>query len=267
MRNGAGYAKNHLERNDYWAENEKVSGKWFGKGAEKLGLQGEVQLEQFERVRQGLDPHTGERLRQRMRTQEGSKENRGRNLYDFTISAPKSLSIMAILGGDERLREAHERAVAEALAQLERYAATRVRVNNQDADRDTGNLVVACYTHDSSRRLDPQLHTHCVAANITWDAVEEKFKALQAVGIYDRSKFITEIYRNHLAHEVEALGYETETSKHGLEIKGVPSRLSRSSAKEALHGRKRLKSTPKRQDARRPTTRSAFSCAIRAPTS
>jgi conjugative relaxase-like TrwC/TraI family protein len=228
MRNGTGYAKKHLERNDYYAEGEKVTGQWFGKGAEKLGLEGQVEHEQFERVRQGLHPETGEKLRQRnshRTSKDGSKEAHGRNLYDFTFSAPKSISIMAILGGDERLIEAHDRAVQEALAQLERHAATRVRMNNQDTDRITGNLIVACYPHDASRRLDPQLHTHCVAANMTYDAEEQRWKALQAVGIYERSAFLSEVYRNILAHEVESLGYETENRKNGFEIKHVSQSL------------------------------------------
>src|SRR5471030_131292 len=82
MRNGAGYAKRHLEQNDYYAEGEKVTGQWFGKGAEKLGLSGEVLSEQFERVRQGLDPQTGEKLRQRNSdriAQDGSREKHGRS--------------------------------------------------------------------------------------------------------------------------------------------------------------------------------------------
>jgi conjugative relaxase-like TrwC/TraI family protein len=225
MSNGTGYAKKHLEQNDYYAEGEKVIGEWFGRGAEKLGLKGHVQIEQFERVRQGLHPETGEKLRQRKsadRTaQNGEKQSHGRNLYDFCFSAPKSISIMAILGGDERLIEAHDRAVKEALAEMERWAAARVRIGKENCNRITGNLVVACYRHDSSRSLDPQFHVHCVAANMTFDAVEDRWKALQATGIYERRAFLSEVYRNRLAQIVKQLGYEVETRKNGFEIKGV----------------------------------------------
>ena len=224
MRNGAGYAKKHLERNDYYAEGEKVQGQWFGIGAEKLGLTGQVQLEQFERVRQGYHPETGEKLRQRLSVLHSGEEkaNHARNLYDLTLSAPKSVSMMGILTGDKRLIDAHDRAVTQTLAEIEKQAATRVRANDQNEDRITGNLVVACYRHDSSRRLDPQLHTHCVAANLTFDGEEQKWKALQAGGIYARTTFFTEVYRNILAREVESLGYEIENRKNGFEIKGVP---------------------------------------------
>jgi conjugative relaxase-like TrwC/TraI family protein len=225
MTNGTGYAKKHLERNDYYAEGEKVIGEWFGRGAEKLNLTGQVELEQFERVRQGLHPETGEKLRQRRSAdrigRNGDKQSRGRNLYDFTFSAPKSVSIMAILGGDARLIEAHDRAVRDALAETERWSATRVRTGKETGNRITGNLIVACYRHDSSRSLDPQLHHHCVAANMTFDAVENRWKALQATGIYERRAYLSEVYRNRLAEVVRQLGYEIENRKNGFEIKGV----------------------------------------------
>ena len=82
-------------------------------------------------------------------------QSRGRNLYDFTISAPKSVSIMATLGGDKRLLQAHQKAVDDALKELETHAATRVRLGGAQSDRATGNLVIAVYQHDTSRELDP----------------------------------------------------------------------------------------------------------------
>jgi conjugative relaxase-like TrwC/TraI family protein len=92
MSNGAGYSARHLENNDYYNENERVQGQWFGRGAEMLGLEGQVKTEQFEAVRQGLDPNTGEFLRQRhsadRMAHDGTTQSKGRTLYDFTISAP-----------------------------------------------------------------------------------------------------------------------------------------------------------------------------------
>src|SRR5437016_2814543 len=214
MSDGAGYAARHLEANDYYAEGERVVGQWFGKGADRLGLTGEVKLEDFEAVRQQLDPATGEMLRQRQSADrvnpDGTLQSQGRNLYDCTVSAPKSISVMAIVGGDERLIEAHRKAVAEMLHETENIAATRVRMNGANHDRTTGNVVMACYEHDSSRELDPQLHTHCVAANLTFDQEEQRWKALQATPFYQQRGLITEIYRNALAREVQELGYEIE---------------------------------------------------------
>jgi conjugative relaxase-like TrwC/TraI family protein len=110
--------------------------------------------------------------------------------------------------------EEHQRAVTEALQELEANAGARIRQGGANIDRATGNLVVALYHHDTSRELDPQLHTHAVAANLTYDGTERRWKALQASGIYERRSFLTEIYRNALAREVQKLGYEIEQRRN-----------------------------------------------------
>jgi conjugative relaxase-like TrwC/TraI family protein len=235
MSDGSGYSARHLQHSDYYAEGERVIGQWQGRGAEMLGLAGEVQSEEFEALRQGLDPQSGEFLRQRHSADrtaaDGTTHSHGRNLYDFTISAPKSVSIMAKLGGDARLVEAHKKAVGETLTELEHRAASRVRRDQANDNRTTGNLVLAVYHHDTSRELDPQLHTHAVAANLTYDGVEGRWKALQAYDIYEQRAYLTEVYRNALAREVRSLGYEIENRRSpkgknlGFEIKGVSDEL------------------------------------------
>ena len=231
MSDGKGYAARYLAQSDYYAEGERVVGHWKGRGAVLLGLRGPVQTEDFEAVRQGIDPATGDFLRQRHSADrvnaEGTTLAQGRHLYDFTISAPKSVSIMAMLGGDQRLLAAHEKAVAEAVEELESCAAARVRQNWANGDRTTGNLVLAIYRHDTSRELDPQIHTHAVAANLTYDGAEGRWKALQASGIYERRAYLTEVYRNSLAREVRSLGYHVEDRGEakgrdcGFEIRGI----------------------------------------------
>lgn len=221
--------------NDYYSEKERIVGEWFGRGAELLGLGGAVRTEDFEAIRQGVDPRTKEFLRVRQSadrlSSDGTRLALGRSLYDFTISAPKSVSVLAILGKDRRLIEAHETAVKEALQELETCAGARIRRRGANADRATGNLVVAVYHHDTSRELDPQLHAHAVAANLTFDGAEGRWKALQASGIYERRAYMTEVYRNALAREVRALGYETDNRRDsksrdcGFEIRGVSEEL------------------------------------------
>lgn len=235
MSDGAGYSSRHLEHADYYAEGERVVGHWQGRGAELLGLSGAVERDDFESLRQALAPRTGEFLRQRQSADrlrsDGTKQSQGRNLYDFTISAPKSVSIIAVVGGDKRLIDAHEKAVAETLQELEAHAGTRVRQDGANADRMTGNLALAVYHHDTSRELDPQLHSHAVAANLTYDGAEDRWKALQASGIYERRTYLTEVYRNSLAREVQSLGYEIENRRGdkgrdaGFEIRGVSQEL------------------------------------------
>jgi ATP-dependent exoDNAse (exonuclease V) alpha subunit len=115
---------------------------------------------------------------------------------------------------------------------------------------------VATYRHDTSRELDPQLHTHAVAANLTYDGVEGRWKALQASGLYERRAYLTEVYRNALAQQVRGLGYEIEQRPDsrgrdlGFEIRGVSDELldrysQRSAQRDAAikefkeqHGRK-----------------------------
>ena len=235
MADGKGYSSRHLEHSDYYAEGERVVGEWHGRGAELLGLSGPVDTGDFEALRQGLDPQTREFLRVRRSADrtaiDGTKLAQGRSLYDFTISAPKSVSVLAIVGGDERLIDAHRAAVAEALKETEACAASRVRQGGANEDRTTANMVLAVYHHDTSRELDPQLHTHAVAANLTFDGAEGRWKALQASDIYERRAYLSEVYRNALAREVRAVGYEIESQRDargrdaGFEIRGVPAEL------------------------------------------
>jgi len=186
MAGGEGYAQRHLQQSDYYDQKRTVEGQWHGRGAELLGLSGKVTSEGFESLRQNLDPETGEFLRQRQGSDrisaDGAEQSKARSLYDMTFSAPKSVSVMAIVGGDERLVAAHEAAVRETLDEAEKYSATRVRLAGLNENRTTGNWIVAAYTHDTSRELDPQLHTHAVAANLTYDGTEARWKALQASG-------------------------------------------------------------------------------------
>ena len=218
MTGGETYAAHHLSNNDYYSVGETVTGRWMGRGAQMLGLTGEVTLEQFDAVRLGLDPSTGEFLRPRQSAdrfdEDGKRKATARNLYDFTISAPKAVSVQAI--EDPRLITAHHRAVSETVQELENWAAARVRRFGANDDRNTSNLVIARYDHDTSRELDPQLHTHLVAGNLTYDGAEGRWKALQASGIYERREYLSEVYRNALAREVTALGYQIEDRfEHG----------------------------------------------------
>ena len=172
MTGGETYATKYLaQKGDYYSQGEVITGQWMGQGAKLLGLDGVVTMEQFEAIRLGNNPATGEFLRQRKgadRVHEREVNGKlitdtatARNLYDFTVSAPKALSVQAL--EDPRLIEVHRRAVDEMAAEMERLAGTRVRQGGANEDRNTSNLVIARYEHDTSRELDPQLHTHLVA--------------------------------------------------------------------------------------------------------
>jgi conjugative relaxase-like TrwC/TraI family protein len=210
------YFDEHLAQNDYYAAGEIRPGLWIGTGAERLGLKANVACEQFCALCENQHPESGERLTQRQQ-----KEGQRRVFYDFTCSAPKSVSVLAVTLEDRRLIEAHEEAARIAFRELETFAAARVRKQGSQKDRMTGNLVAAAFMHDSSRALDPQLHTHFTVFNATFDPSEHCWKALQAGGMYDAIRYGTAVYRNELARRVRQIGYRTVPAKHGFEIEGV----------------------------------------------
>lgn len=213
-----GYFDEHLSQNDYYSAGELRPGQWIGAGAERLGLNVEqaVTREQFHALCQNEHPQTGERLTQRQQA-----ENVRRVFYDFTCSAPKSVSVLAVTLEDERLVTAHADASRLAFRELETFAAARVRKQGNQRDRVTGNLVAAEFVHTSSRALDPQLHTHFTVFNATFDETEKRWKALQAGGMYDAIRYGTAVYRNELARRIQQIGYRTRPAKHGFEIEGV----------------------------------------------
>jgi len=211
-----GYFDEHLAQNDYYAAGEIRPGQWIGAGAERLGLKAEVTRDQFRALCENQNPETGERLTQRQ-----LKEGQRRVFYDFTCSAPKSVSVLAMTMDDERLVTAHEESARVAFRELETFAATRVRKQGHQKGRITGNLAAAAFTHTSSRALDPQLHTHFTVFNATFDEPEKCWKALEARGMYDAIRYGTAVYRNELARRVQQIGYRIQSAKHGFEIEGV----------------------------------------------
>ncbi|MDT7530730.1 relaxase domain-containing protein [Sphingopyxis sp. SE2] len=212
-------ARSYYEADDYYAEGGLSPSEWQGQGAEVLGLSGEVDRDQF---RDLLDGRINE---QRLGTyRNGQLEHRPG--WDVTLSAPKSVSIMAEVAGDRRLIAAHSEAVKTAMAHVEKHmAATRIRDGGTVTREATGNLVVASFQHGTSRAQDPQLHTHNVIMNAT-RGEDGAWRSLEPRAIYQLQKQIGAIYRQELALKVRELGYEVEVGKDSLfEIKGVSSEV------------------------------------------
>lgn len=223
LRNARLYFREHLLSGDYYSQGQTTGGVWFGKGVERLAREARsesfapgqpVRERAYLRLCENRHPVTGAKLTVR------SRKDR-RVFYDFTISALKSVSFMAITMGDERIVAAHDNAAHAAMVQLERVAGARIRKGRTRSQRTTGEIVAATFRHDSSRALDPQLHTHCLVFNATWDAVEGRWKALEPSTMFELTKFCTEVYRNVLAGELRRIGYELRTTANGFEIAGV----------------------------------------------
>ena len=214
------YFSEHMQKGDYLTEEGNALMTWQGKGAEKLGLSGVVDPLHFERLCNGQHPFTGDSLSSRHR-----KVNR-RVCYFGQISAPKDVSIAYLVGGDQRIKKWWEESVAETIIEVERLTAARIRKGGVDADRATGNIATAVVTHDSSRSLDPQLHTHLCLMNITYDEAEGQWKSIQPHDIYKHQTFLREVCYNKLAGRMIAAGYELEkVRKIGFTIKGFPDEL------------------------------------------
>lgn len=228
-------ASSYYEADDYYADGGLSPSEWQGEGAKELGLAGEVERDAFRDMLDGRLPD-GQQLGT---THESKLEHRPG--WDVTMSAPKSLSIMAEVAGDRRLVGAHDRAVKAALAFVERHAsATRIREDGKVARHQTGNLVVASFRHDTSRAQDPQLHTHNVIMNMTRDA-DGNWRSLEPRAFYQLQKAIGAIYRQELAVGVLELGYEIETGKDSLfEIKGVSPDVIRAFSERAAQVEARL---------------------------
>ncbi|MGA2652856.1 MAG: MobF family relaxase [Terracidiphilus sp.] len=217
------------QQQNYWSRDQQGHSEWQGQLARQWNLNGPVQGEHFARLSEGQHPRTGEQLvrHQVSRTYEGkngkevtSVEHRAG--WDATFSAPKSISITALVGGDDRVRLAHRESVSAALSELERF--TQARIGNVHAPETTGKFVAATFEHDTARPVDgyaaPQLHTHAVIFNVT-ERDSGQARALQPHEIFVSQRYVTAVYRSELALRLEKLGYELERGKHDQpEIKG-----------------------------------------------
>jgi conjugative relaxase-like TrwC/TraI family protein len=213
----------------YWSQDRTVRGEWQGRLAERYGLSGAVGAEEFHRLSEGQHPQTGEQLVQhrqpfeyRVADSKTVKSVEHRAGWDATFSAPKSVSLTALVGGDDRVRLAHREAVSVALSELERY--TQARMGGNRSAETTGEFVVAKFEHDTARPVDgyaaPQLHTHAVVFNVT-ERADGSTRALQERGFFDSQQFATAVYQSELTFRLRQLGYQIEPGRSGApEIRG-----------------------------------------------
>ncbi len=237
-------------RENYYTEADKIRGEWQGKLAEKWGLSGEVNEEYFARLAEGQHPITGEQLVRHQTPREYTNEDgetvnamEHRAGWDATFSAPKSVSITALVGGDERVRQARRESVNVALDEMERYVQARMGGNNPAVT--TGEWAVAKFEHDSSRPVNgyvaPQLHTHAVFFNVT-ELENGEARALQPHSLYQSQQYATAVYRSELATRLQELGYEIEPGKSGApEIRGYTAEYLEASSPRSQQIKQHLK--------------------------
>src|SRR6202048_3371598 len=217
------------EEQNYWSRGQQGHTEWQGKLAEQWGLSGSVGNEHFARLTEGQHPHTEAQLvrHQASKTYEGKfgKETTSvehRAGWDATFSAPKSVSLTALVGGDERVREAHRESVRVTLDQLEHY--TQARIGGNHPPETTGRFIAAKFEHDTARPVDgyvaPQLHTHAVVFNVT-ERDNGQPRAIQPHSLFASQQFATAVYQSELTYRLKDLGYEITVGRSGApEIKG-----------------------------------------------
>ena len=220
-------AKNYYAASDYYSQGQETVGRWGGKLAERLGLSGKVTKEAFDRMVDNLHPATGDRLTQR------TKENR-RVGYDFTVSVPKSASIVRAFASEglgKEMDAARDRAIAGMMAEVEADMQTRVRKGGGSSDRTTGNMAWAAFHHTTARPVagqspDMHDHTHLLCFNATMDAEENRIKAGQFGNLKRDGEYFAAVFDSLYARELEKLGFKiNRLGGKKWEIAGIPASM------------------------------------------
>lgn len=193
---------------DYYSKDN--AGEWQGKGAAELGLQGSVEQAEFARMMGGQLPN-GQRIQQTF----DPSTNKKRMALDLTFSAPKSVSMQALVGGDARVLKAHDEAVTKVMEQVEQLAAARRKEAGKTYRERTGNMVIGKFRHEMSRAKDPQLHTHAVVLNMTKRS-DGAWRAMSNENIFEIQHELDAMYKAELSQRLKEIGYEIRlTSSEG----------------------------------------------------
>ena len=218
----AAAAKAYYQAADYYTEGQELAGVWHGRGAERLGLNGEIDKAAFDALCENRSPESGAPLTPR------TKQER-RVGYDINFHAPKSVSLLYGLTNDPDILDAFQAAVGDTMQELEADARTRVRRAGQQGERVTGNLTWAEFTHTTARPVDgvpdPHLHAHCFVFNATFDSAEQRWKAVDVAAIKRDAPYFEAAFHARLAHNLSERGFGIARNNGGWEIDGVPTRL------------------------------------------
>jgi conjugative relaxase-like TrwC/TraI family protein len=258
----AGQARDYYKQeftnsaDNYYREAGEVQGRWCGTLAEEWNLKGEVTTEQYERLIAGQDPRTGEQLIRIVSARETVNKfgdeittSEHRAAWDMTFSAPKSASLAAYVGKDERVREADRESVKVGVKAVEKYMQARGGGDNPAIT--TGKMIAVLFEHTSSRPdretgyAAPQLHTHVIIANMT-QCEDGTVRSVEPLELYRSQQYGTAMYRADFAERLQALGYEIRVDPRtgAPEIKGFTEEYLQDSSprrKEVLKEEEKMK--------------------------
>lgn len=211
------YFSDGFASGEYFSGTQNAPGRWFGKGAGRLGLGPEVTKAAFWSLCDNVHPGTAESLTPRTRSDR-------RPGYDFCFHVPKSVSLAFAIGGDERIPDAVLRASRATMQEMEAVAGTRVRGDGRDETRQTGNMVWAEFIHylarPQDRLADPLIHIHNYVFNATYDTLEARWKAVEVGHIKAAAPYFQARAHARLQKELEDLGYVIEMDNGTWEIQG-----------------------------------------------
>jgi conjugative relaxase-like TrwC/TraI family protein len=214
----AARAQTYYTTSDYYTEGQELVGHWRGQSAERLGLQGIVQPDDWNALCLNRDPTTGERLTPR------NREDR-RIGYDTNFHVPKSLSVLYAMTEDNQLLEAFRESVHETMLDIESEMQTRVRKGGRNEDRTTGNMVWGEFVHLTSRPVDglpdPHLHAHCFVFNQTYCDEEQRWKAGQFGSLKRDAPYFEGRFHLRLTGKLQELGLAIKQTPQGWELADI----------------------------------------------
>jgi conjugative relaxase-like TrwC/TraI family protein len=234
-----------IAKDDYYTAHGESSGHWYGNGAKALGIEGEAigfKDEGYQRLINGFHPTNDAQLRRVELTPRTYKGKDGEKQtshpvvgFDFTLSAPKSLSVIYATCSSE-MRHAIDLSLQAATEKAISYIEENLchtRSGRGGKVRDIGKPVFAAFNHTTSRSLDPQLHTHVVLINSA-ERPDGTWGALDASDFLSKGKTkevlqtIAAIHANELRYQLETrIGLQTVSSEYNqtFHINGVPLEL------------------------------------------
>jgi conjugative relaxase-like TrwC/TraI family protein len=206
---------------NYYTDKNQLIGKWGGKAAEKLGLQGDIHKDDFSDLCDNINPETGKTLTGRNDTDRTVG-------YDFTFNASKSVSLACTFGNDKDKKDilnAFRDSVTDTMNEIETGMQARVRDKGKNENRETGNIAYGEFIHFTTRPVDglpdPHLHAHCFVFNATYDEQDNKWKAGQFRQTKQDAPYYEACFHSTLADKLEKIGYNIERTKNGFEIAGL----------------------------------------------
>lgn len=207
------------QKDDYYGK-EGGAAQWQGQGAAQLGLNGEVTQDQFVKAMRG---ELGEGIEMAKSIR---KDSKARAALDLTFSAPKSISIQALVGKDTKILEAHDHAVTKALEYLEKELVRgRYKIEGVSHSEQTGNAIIAKFRHETARptqydEADPQLHTHCLILNAT-KRTDGTWVSMSNDQIYKHKTLLDAVYKSEMASFLEKAGYDLRYEKGNFELANI----------------------------------------------